>query len=63
MKLGIVMLIIGLISIGFGFGIWIDLTNYPFGEALTAWMTLVGGLWGLGVGLSIGGIVRMIIKK
>jgi len=71
MKLGIFMLVVGLLLAGFGFFLW----NYagaqgPFTsswfssyqdqsmtQAIGMGMTVFGG------GLSIGGIVRMIVKR
>lgn len=62
MKLGIGMLVAALVSIGYGLETWSELTNYPSGDEFTAWMALAGGLVGLGIGLAIGGIVRMIVS-
>lgn len=60
MKLGIAMLVVSLVLVISGFLIWGGLTYYPYGEELARWLGIVAGLWGLGAGLSIGGIVRII---
>ena len=71
MKLGIAMLIIGLLSAGFGFFLWNFagsawlwgsswFSNYEeasMAKAIGMGVTVFGG------GLAIGGIVRMIVKR
>jgi hypothetical protein len=66
MKLGIAMLIIGLIFAGFGFGLWnfVSLGGLPGVPSDVATAQAVGmGVTVFGGGLSIGGIVRMVVKK
>jgi hypothetical protein len=71
MKLGIAMLLIGLLFAGFGFFLW------NFAGSAWLWTTSWFSSWeeqsmakaiGMGVtvfggGLSVGGIVRMIVKR
>ena len=71
MKLGISMLVVGLLLAGFGFFLW----NFAGaqGPFTSGWFSsyedqslakAIGmGLTVFGGGLSIGGIVRMVIKK
>lgn len=63
MKLGIIMLVVGLLLAGFGVYLW-NLagagpvaSNWFSTEAIGIGVTVFGG------GLSIGGIVKMVVKK
>jgi len=71
MKLGISMLVIGLLFAGFGFFLWnfagsqlpftsswfLNYEDQSMAQAIGMGVTVFGG------GLSIGGIVRMIVKR
>ena len=75
MKLGILMLVLGLIIAGVGIAAWIyadsgtsyfiDITRSPGGWMVEGQAADAVGIGGavLGGGLAIGGIVRMIVKR
>ena len=70
MKLGIAMLVIGLVIAGIGFGLWqfysmeMALKEYAADSLLYArYVATAQGATLFGGGLSIGGIVAMIIKR
>ena len=70
MKLGIAMLVIGLVIAGIGFGLWqfysmeMATQSYAAHNLLYArYVATAAGATLFGGGLSIGGIVAMIIKR
>lgn len=70
MKLGIAMLVIGLVIAGLGFGLWqfysmeMALKEYAAASLLHArYVATAKGATVFGGGLSIGGIVKMIVKR
>ena len=70
MKLGISMLVVGLIFAGFGVFLWDPGSSVrywlePYSELqdIALYMSIGKGLTVFGGGLSIGGIVRMIVKR
>ena len=70
MKLGISMLVVGLIFAGFGVFLWDPgssarywLEPYSELQDIALYMSIGKGLTVFGGGLTIGGIVRMIVKR
>ena len=70
MKLGISMLVIGLIFAGFGVFLWDPgssarywLEPYSELQDIALYMSIGKGLTVFGGGLTIGGIVRMVVKR
>ena len=70
MKLGISMLVVGLLFAGFGVFLWDPgssarywLEPYSELQDIALYMSIGKGLTVFGGGLTIGGIVRMIVKR
>lgn len=70
MKLGISMLVVGLLFAGFGVFLWDPGSSArymlePYSELrdIALYSSIGKGLTVFGGGLSIGGIVRMVVKK